>query len=50
MINFIIIDKFYKYMTKITPKILASLIDHTQLMPFATKQDIKKLCEEAAEL
>ena len=37
-------------MTQITPKILASLIDHTQLMPFATKQDIKKLCKEAAEL
>ena len=35
---------------QITPKILASLIDHTQLMPFATKEDIKKLCEEAAQL
>jgi deoxyribose-phosphate aldolase len=35
---------------QITPKILASLIDHTQLMPFATCQDIKKLCEEASQL
>ena len=35
---------------RLDSKILASLIDHTQLMPFATKEDIKNLCKEATEL
>ncbi len=34
---------------QITPNIFGSLIDHTQLMPFATKEQIKQLCEEAVE-
>ncbi|MFH1440185.1 MAG: hypothetical protein ABIG89_06455 [Candidatus Woesearchaeota archaeon] len=34
----------------VNSKMLASILDHTQLMPFATKDDIQKLCEEAHEL
>jgi len=35
------------YSLKISPEKLASMIDHTNLKPFATKKDINKLCEEA---
>ena len=34
-------------MTNITREQLAKMIDHTQLKPIATKDDIIKLCEEA---
>lgn len=30
-----------------TPEEFSKMIDHTQLKPFATKADIKKLCDEA---
>ena len=37
------------YSLKISPEKLANMIDHTNLKPFATKKDIRKLCEEALE-
>src|SRR3989338_5586076 len=37
-------------MVTITPEIFASLLDHTLLAPTATKKDLKKLCDEAAEI
>ena len=37
------------YSLKISPEKLASMIDHTNLKPFATKKNINKLCEEALE-
>lgn len=33
----------------LTPTTLASLIDHTNLHPYATKADFEQLCREAAE-
>ena len=33
-----------------TSKKLAKYFDHTFLKPFATKDDMKKLCEEAKEM
>jgi len=33
----------------IKPRDMAKMIDHTNLNPTATVEDIKKLCEEARE-
>ena len=33
----------------ISPEKLAGMIDHTNIKPNATKEDIKKLCHEAVE-
>lgn len=35
---------------QITPEILGSIIDHTQLNPTATRADIEKLCDEASQI
>lgn len=37
------------YSRKITPDELAKMIDHTNLKPYATENDITKLCHEAIE-
>lgn len=38
-----------EYLRDVSPRDLAPLIDHTNLMPTATEQDIAKLCQEATE-
>jgi deoxyribose-phosphate aldolase len=42
-----LIPRYSVYSLRISPEKLASMIDHTNLKPFATKKDINKLCEEA---
>jgi len=41
---------FEKALSQVTPKILGSIIDHTQLNPAATGFDIEVLCREANEI
>lgn len=41
---------FKTAVSQVTPEILGSIIDHTQLSPTATSADIEKLCREANEI
>jgi len=43
----LLLDDASVYSIRITPDKLAKIIDHTNLRPYTTKQDIKKLCSEA---